>query len=79
MAQATMTSKGQITVPASIRKALRLDTGDRVAFQLREDGVVEMSPENVDLMTLRGMVKPRRRGVTVAAMRRVIARRGAGR
>jgi antitoxin PrlF len=34
---ATITSKGQITIPASVRKALGLEAGDRVVFRL-EDG-----------------------------------------
>ena len=29
---ATLTSKGQITIPAAIRKKLRLKTGDKVFF-----------------------------------------------
>lgn len=33
-----VTRKGQITVPAEIRKALGLNIGDRVAVSLDEDG-----------------------------------------
>jgi AbrB family looped-hinge helix DNA binding protein len=33
-----VTRKGQITVPAEIRKALGLHIGDRVAVSLDEDG-----------------------------------------
>lgn len=39
---ATLTSKGQITLPKSIRQALGVDTGGRVAFDLR-DGMVVVS------------------------------------
>jgi len=32
MAAATITSKGQITIPAKVRMAMGVDTGDRVEF-----------------------------------------------
>jgi AbrB family looped-hinge helix DNA binding protein len=32
MPQATLTSKGQITIPKTIRDALRLDIGGKVEF-----------------------------------------------
>ena len=37
---ATLTSKGQITLPKSIRQALGVDTGGKVAFNLRDGEVV---------------------------------------
>ncbi|MFN3985895.1 MAG: type II toxin-antitoxin system PrlF family antitoxin [Rhodocyclaceae bacterium] len=37
---ATLTSKGQITLPKSIRQALGVDTGSKVAFELRGGVVV---------------------------------------
>ena len=39
MELAKVTSKGQITVPAEIRKKLRLRTGDKVVFA-EEDGKI---------------------------------------
>ncbi|MGH2442327.1 MAG: AbrB/MazE/SpoVT family DNA-binding domain-containing protein [Chloroflexota bacterium] len=36
-----VTRKGQITVPAEIRKALGLAVGDRVAVSLGEDGQMQ--------------------------------------
>jgi antitoxin PrlF len=71
-----VTSKGQITIPKAIRDALALETGDRVAFRLREDGVVEMEPETVDLLSLCGMIKPKVRGVSVEQMNQAIRSRG---
>lgn len=35
----TLTDKGQTTVPKSVRKALGLSAGDRIAFQVTQDGV----------------------------------------
>ena len=38
-----MTSKGQITLPKTVRQALGVDVGAKVAFELREDGQVVVS------------------------------------
>ena len=40
---ATMTAKGQITMPRTIRQALGVDVGAKVAFELQEDGQVVVS------------------------------------
>jgi AbrB family looped-hinge helix DNA binding protein len=37
----TVTRKGQITVPAEIRKALGLQIGDRVAVSLDDEGTLQ--------------------------------------
>ncbi len=74
MATATMTSKGRVTVPEWVRQRLRLKPGDRVAFRGRPDGTIEFAAERVDLMSLKGILKPRR-GVTVEAMRETVRRR----
>ena len=73
MPATTLTSKGQITIPKEICEALGIRTGDRVAFRLRNDGVVEMQPETVDLLSLRGILKPRIQGVTLEDFEEAIA------
>lgn len=48
---ATVTAKGQITLPKPIRRALGLDFGDKVAFDLHDSKVVVTraeSPEHED-------------------------------
>ena len=75
---AKLTSKGQITVPIEVRKALGLRTGDRLAFRLHEDGTVGVEAETVDLLSLRGALRPKVKGVTVEAMKEAV-RRSAGR
>ena len=40
---ATMTAKGQITLPRTVRQALGVDVGAKVAFELREDGQIVVS------------------------------------
>ncbi|HEV2852995.1 MAG TPA: type II toxin-antitoxin system PrlF family antitoxin [Thermoanaerobaculia bacterium] len=78
MSTATVTSKGQITIPKEVRKSLGLEAGHRVSFQIREDNVVEMRPENVDLMSLFGIFKPRVKGVTLEDMNEAIREGAAG-
>jgi antitoxin PrlF len=47
---ATVTSKGQITLPKSVRDALGVHEGDRVVFRVLEDrAVVARSPSLLDL------------------------------
>ncbi len=76
MPTATMTSKGQVTIPKEVRDALRLEAGHRIAFHVRSDGIVEMRPENVDLMSLRGILKSSVKGVTLQDMKEA-TRKGA--
>lgn len=39
---ATVTSKGQITIPVEVRRHLGVNAGDRVAFMLADDGSVRV-------------------------------------
>ena len=40
---ATLTSKGQVTIPLAIRRKLGLETGDSLVFECREGGA-ELRP-----------------------------------
>lgn len=55
---ATVTSKGQITIPKEIREKLRLRTGDRVCFTEQADGTVTVRPQNRSILDLVGSLKP---------------------
>lgn len=52
--------------------------GDRIAFRPRADGRVVVEAEAVDVLSLRGALRPKRKGVTIEAMNAAI-RRTAGR
>ena len=70
MSEATVTSKGQITIPADIRNALRLAAGERVVFTKLEDGTTIMRAKTRSILDLKGMLKPGRghRKVPIADM-----------
>ena len=75
MPTATITSKGQVTIPKAVRDRLHLESGDRLRFRVRDDDVIEVEPETVDLSALAGSVRGRVKGVTLAAMEEAIRSR----
>jgi antitoxin PrlF len=80
MPTATLTSKGQITLPKAIRDLLRLGAGDRVDFVVRDDGTVVLRPATVDVRELKGLLHRKGRpALSVTDMNAIIRRRGAGR
>lgn len=76
MASATVTSKGQITLPVQVRNALGLDAGDRVEFVEIEKGTFAIVPATRSVRELKGMFHDKRRKpVSVEEMNAAIARR----
>lgn len=54
---ATITSKGQVTLPKAVRDHLRLDQGDRVEFVVEADGSVKVRPLRRSAMELYGILR----------------------
>ena len=80
MPTATLTSKGQITIPAMVRAALGVEAGDRVEFVEVEPGHFELVAATQSVTALKGMVrKPAKpaKPVTIKAMNLAIAAQGA--
>ena len=77
MSTATLTSKGQITIPVRVRRSLGVDAGDRVEFIEIAPGRFEFVAANQSVKALKGMGGPASKVVTVDEMNQVIARRGA--
>jgi AbrB family looped-hinge helix DNA binding protein len=77
MATATLTSKGQITIPAEVRAALRVDAGDRVEFVEVAPGRYEFIAATQSVTALKGMFGRARKTVSIDDMNAAIARRGA--
>ena len=74
MPSATLTTKGQLTLPAEVRADLRLHTGDRVSFEKAEDGSYRLRPVKGDIMRLAGIVKYDGPPVSIEEMDEVIGR-----
>lgn len=54
--EATISAKGQVTIPSEVRAALSLAAGDKVEFQPLRDGSVLLRPLNLTLSDLFGAV-----------------------
>ena len=52
---ARITSKSQTTVPAEVRKALKVGPGDTLAYRIGPDGVVVTRVEPMDMAYLRSL------------------------
>jgi AbrB family looped-hinge helix DNA binding protein len=75
MPTATVTSKGQITIPKTVRELLRVEAGDQVDFSVNERGDVVVRSATADVRELRGLLKrTRRRAVSVEAMNEAVLR-----
>ncbi len=77
MPTATLTSKGQITIPVDVRHNLHVDTGDRVEF-------VQIGPDRYELVAatrhvseLKGMFGKPAQTVSIDDMNKAIAQRAA--
>ena len=58
---ATLTSKGQTTIPKAIRDSLGMRPGDRLTFTLLPGGTVLMRVKNKRLMALAGSLRKKGR------------------
>lgn len=75
MAQATVTSKGQITIPVRVREALGVNAGDRVEFVEMEKGQFAIMAATRSVRELEGRFRDRRnKPVTIEEMNSAIAR-----
>jgi len=73
----TVTTKGQITLPRDVRKALALDAGDKIDFVAVEGGF-KLVPLRKDVRTVKGRFAGRvDRPVTLDEMEEAIAQSAA--
>ena len=77
MTTATLTSKGQITIPAQVRQALNVGTGDRIEFVEVSPGRYEFIAANRSVTELKGMFGKSTRTVSIDEMNAAIAACGA--
>ncbi len=72
MPAATITSKGQITIPRDIRSLLDLHSGDKINFIVDNKGAVCIVPVTRHVTTLKGIVKKPPKAVSIEDMKTAI-------
>ena len=72
MPTATMTSKGQITIPKDVRKALGLKPGVRIDFYQIEDGKYALRPKTGSIMDMSGCLAHLGQPITIEEMNQAI-------
>ncbi len=75
MTTATLTSKGQITIPAAVRAALGVDAGDRVEFVEVAPGRFEFIAATRSVTALKRMFGKSTATVSIDDMAEAVARR----
>ncbi len=80
MSSATMTSKGQITIPVRVREKLGLEPGVRIEFVEVDEGKFQIMPATRSIKELEGRYQGKvSKPVSVEEMNAAIARRASGR
>lgn len=77
MSIATVTSKGQITIPVDVRASLGLEAGDRINFVLdNELGRVVFMPATKKITSLKGIIAKPDIPVSIEDMKASIKEKG---
>jgi antitoxin PrlF len=77
MTTATLTSKGQITIPAKVRHDLKVDAGDRVEFIQIAPDRYEFVAATQNVTELKGMFGKPTKKISIDDMNQAVAQRGA--
>jgi antitoxin PrlF len=77
MTTATVTSKGQITIPVSVRTALGIETGSRVEFIQTGANEFSLIPATQSVKQLKGILAKPQKPVSIEDMNNAIATQGA--
>lgn len=77
MPTASVTSKGQITIPIQVRNDLKVDAGDRVEFVQIAEGRYEFIVAKHRVQELKGIFGKPSKSISIDDMNKAIARRGA--
>ena len=75
MPKATMNSKGQITIPKSIRDAFNIKPGDRIEFFINDQGKLVIWPITEGIISMKGIVDYSGPVVSVDDVNEVIQKR----
>ncbi|EGY28394.1 looped-hinge helix DNA binding domain, AbrB family [Candidatus Regiella insecticola 5.15] len=77
MVTATLTSKGQITIPSQIRTSLGIAAGDRIEFVEEENGKYSIMAATHSVKDLKGLIRRPAIPVSIEDMNRAIEMNGA--
>ncbi len=77
MTTATLTSKGQVTIPAVVRSGLGVGTGDRIEFIEIAPGRYEVIAATLPVTALKGLVAKPRHAVSIETMNAAVRQRAA--
>ena len=78
MTAATLTSKGQLTLPKDVRTAMGVGPGDRVDFVRMEDGNFAVLPATHSVKSLKGLIARPKKAVSLEDMDKAVARGAKG-
>ena len=78
MPTATVSNKGQVTIPKEVRDLMHIHAGDQIDFVVTEHGDVFLRSVRLDIRALRGLLRrPRRTNVSVEEMNTAVLRQHA--
>jgi len=66
---ATLTSKGQITIPKPVRDRLKLQPGDLLDFAIAQDGSIQLIALTDSVRKLQGMAPKPKKIISLEEMR----------
>jgi antitoxin PrlF len=76
MSTATLSSKGQVTIPVAVRSALGLDTGSRIEFVETGSGQFAIVAATSPIQALKGVLRKPNKPVTLDDMESAIIGQG---
>ncbi len=73
MAQATLTTKGQVTIPKTVRDSLHLHSGDKIEIIVTKDREAIIRPVSKKVDDIFGkLYKPKRKAVSIEGIDQAI-------
>ena len=76
MNTASLTSKGQITIPRKIRAYLGVHAGDKLEFLPLPGGKVMVAPVTIDITELKTILPKPKKTISIDEMNKIIKKRG---
>lgn len=75
--KAIVTSKGQVTIPITIRIKAKISPGSKLDFQIEDDGTLKVTLLNQNISQLKGIIKSKRpKPVSLQEMKKAIREAG---